>query len=100
MVGRKLALAKLIDEPARIKVQYGPMLISVHDSELAIADHVVEVATFDDLVRLAERDERRILYERSGPVHHYVVQIAGVNYHYSSVQVGDAREIAAQEHVA
>jgi hypothetical protein len=96
-LGRRLALAKLTDEPARIKGQYGPMLVAVHDSELAIADRVVEVATFDDLVRLAERDERMILYERSGAAHHYVVHIAGVNYHYCAVEVGEARAIAAKE---
>ena len=148
IVARKLTLAKLGDEPERIRVRYGPLLVAVHDSELAINDRVVlerdiaraqdrpgavffgasalrlqrgltlaggpllvavhdselaindrvvEVASFDDLVRLAERDERMILYERSGAVHHYVVQIAGVNYHYGAVQVAGAHAIAAEE---
>jgi len=97
VVARSIALGKLADEPARIKGQYGALLIAVHDSELVIADRVVEVARFEDLARLAERDERMILYERRGPEHHYVVQIAGVNYHYRAVEVGDARTLAARE---
>ena len=93
-LARKHALAGLVDEPTRIQFEYGPRLIAVQDSDMLIAEDTVEVANFSDLARLAEREERMILYERCGPIHHYVVQIAGTRYHYRVVEASmAAREV-------
>ncbi len=93
-LARKQALAGMVDEPARIQFEYGPRLIAVQDSDMLIAEDTVEVANFSDLARLAEREERMILYERCGPIHHYVVQIAGTRYHYRVVEASMAPQEA------
>ena len=94
----KLAMANSTNEPARIRRQYGQLLVAVNDSDLSDTDHVVDVATIADLVRIADRDERMILYTRRGAVHYYMVPIAGVNYQYRSVDAVAALAIETERH--
>lgn len=101
LAGRRLALAGLVlslggcaalgwtvlqagraDEPARIQLKYGPLLVAVHDSSPRPQAGAIEVATIADLAKIAEREGRMILYQDNGHTCHYRVQSGEVSYNY------------------
>jgi signal peptidase I len=79
------------DEPKRIRVRYGPMLVSLKGSDLGEIVRLIEVQSIDDLVRVAEREGRMVLHQESGSIHQYFVQDADVTYRYQTNPVPAVR---------
>ena len=80
-------------EPARIKSQYGDLLVSINGGDLDLGGRVIEVAAFEHLVKIAEKSGQSILHQTSDGSEHYYVQDIGVSYHYwaSDQEKGTAR---------
>jgi signal peptidase I len=72
------------DEPKRIQMRYGPLLVSLKGSDLGEIVRLIEVQSIDDLVRVAEREGRMVLHQESGSIHQYFVQDAEVTYRYQT----------------
>ena len=79
------------DEPTRIQLKYGPLLVAVKDNSPQAG--TVEVAAIADLAKIAEREGRMILVQAAGPTCHYLVQSGSVSYHYQCCR----RAAAAKE---
>lgn len=82
------------DEPARIRLQYGPLLVAVQDNAPRPQAGAIEVATMADLAKIAEREGRMILYQDHGSTCHYRVQSGEVSYHYQCRRAAAAKEEA------
>jgi signal peptidase I len=72
------------DEPSRVQLKYGSMLINVHESAFRKDRKVIEVLGIEDLARLAEKAGCMILHQDRGATHHYYVQDGSVIYHYQA----------------
>lgn len=72
-------------EPARIRSQYAPLLVSMRAGDQEPEGRMFEVATFEDLVKIAEKGGQSILQRTNGGTHDYYVPDAGVMYHYRIV---------------
>ena len=92
------------DEPARIQVRYGAMLIDVSGPAGSAERRRLDVLQVEDLVRVAEQQGRMILHTRLGPVHHYSVSDGENDYRYSTQErtpvLRPAEEEGAQTDVA
>ncbi len=98
-LGAALALAALLaarrlrgDEPSRIAVRYGSLLLAVEAVPWAEGERTVEVASIEELARLAEAAEQPILHTARDGSHSYLVAHGGVLYRYRARE----REAAAQ----
>lgn len=80
------------DEPDRIRLQYGPLLVAVQDDSPRSQAGAIEVATMADLAKIAGREGRMILYQDHGPTCHYRVQSGEVSYYYRCRRAAAAKE--------
>ncbi len=80
--GLPMLRARKAAEPARIRSQYGDLLVSMNGGDLDSGGRVIEVAAFEDLVKIAEKSGQSILHQTSDGSEHYYVQDIGVSYHY------------------
>jgi hypothetical protein len=80
------------DEASRIQSKYGPLLITVHNSDAAAGGRVIEVAAIDDLVKIAQRDGRMILHQERDSSHHYFIQDNDLTYRYQTGASGQGKD--------
>jgi signal peptidase I len=89
--------AARVDEPTRIRLKYGPLLIAIRDSDLGTAGSVVDVATIDDLARLAEQHGQMILHAERAGRHRYVVHDGNLTYRYQIADLDDSLPASTEQ---
>ncbi|HEX5689670.1 MAG TPA: hypothetical protein VFX76_06700, partial [Roseiflexaceae bacterium] len=86
------------DEPARIRLKYGPLIVDSSDYGLPSGEHAVELATIDDLAKLAEKRGALIVHQANGTQQRYVVRdTAGVFLYQVGGAAAAAEPSAARE---